>query len=243
LYHYGTLFTEARLGSILAIGRGEAPARHWTEMVRMFPPAPAGSRRPDDVGTPDAAGHFLSWRGVPYVPSWGGSMFEALMPTLFLDERVLAPAGLGANDVSHAVIQRRYATEVLGYPVWGMSPCMTATGHYGEFGVPALGVRGYPAGPVTPHAAALALAATPVEAVQNLRELVARYDVYSELGFFDSVDPTTGDVAHAYLMLDQAMLFLALANHLDDHVVQTLFTSDPIVQRALPVIGAEHFFD
>jgi hypothetical protein len=243
VYHYGTLFTEARLGSLLAIGRGEAPPEHWREMVRMFPPAADGGRSPNDVGVPDPSGRYLTWRGVPYIPSWGGSMFEALMPTLFLDERVIAPAGLGANDVAHAVIQRRYATEVLGYPVWGMSPCMTASGQYGEFGVPPLGVQAYPAGPVTPHAAALALAVTPDEAVQDLLTLAARYDVYGELGLYDSVDPTTGAVAHAYLMLDQAMLFLALANHLDGHVIQTLFVSDPIVQRALPVVTSEHFFD
>jgi hypothetical protein len=41
LYHYGTLYTEARLGSLLAIGRGEAPAQHWFEMMRVIPPAPS----------------------------------------------------------------------------------------------------------------------------------------------------------------------------------------------------------
>jgi hypothetical protein len=209
----------------------------------MFPPAPADGRNPHDVGTPAGGGRFLEWRGVAYVPSWGGSMFEALMPTLFLDELSVAPRSVGANGVAHAVIQRRYAIEVLGYPVWGMSPAMDASGHYRELGVPPLGVRGYPAGPVTPHAAVLALAATPLEAVANLRELIGRYDVYGEFGFYDSVDPATGAVAHAYLALDQSMILLALANHLGDHVIQTLFTSDPIVQRALPVLRRDRFFD
>ena len=103
-------------------------------------------------------GGYYAWRGVRFVPSWGGSMFEALMPGLVLDERRYAPASLGRNDRMHAVIQRRYALEKLGYPVWGLSPSASpATGAYGEYGVKPLGTRGYTAGAVTPHAAALAL--------------------------------------------------------------------------------------
>jgi hypothetical protein len=242
LYHYGALYTEARLGSLLAIGRGEAPAQHWFEMVRVFPPAP---ERPatSTVREHEGAGRYLVWNDIRYVPSWGGSMFEALMPSLFLDEQRFAPDSLGANDRAHVEGQRRYATEVLGYPVWGMSPCMMPSGRYGEFGAPVLGVRGYPAGMVTPHASALALAVDPDAATRNLRELVRRYDIYGDFGLYDSVDPRTGTVAHAYLSLDQAMTFLALVNHLDNRVVQKLFASDPIVQRALPVIRGERFFD
>src|SRR5262249_571175 len=71
-----------------------------------------------------------------YVPSWGGSMFEALMPTLVLDEPRWAAGSLGPNDVSHAAIQRRWAGEELGLPVWGMSPCATPSHDgYGEYGV------------------------------------------------------------------------------------------------------------
>lgn len=243
VYHYGTLFSEARLGSLLAIGRGEAPQRHWLEMVRLWPAAADAPRPATDLPTRAGGGRFLEWRGVDYLPSWGGSMFEALMPALFVNEPSVAPHGVGANDVAHAIVQRRYATEVLGYPVWGMSPCMTADGRYREFGTPPLGVHAYPAGPVTPYAAALALAATPAAAVHDLRELATRYDVYGEFGFYDSVDPKTGAVARAYLALDQSMIFLALANHLGDHVVQRIFTADPIVQRALPVISTERFFD
>ena len=40
-----------------------------------------------------------------------------------------------------------------------------------------------------------------------------------------------------------AMLFIALANHLDDHCVQKRFAADAIAQKALPIIGAEDFFN
>lgn len=249
-YHYGMLYAESRLGSLIAIGKGEAPSAHWFQMVRTFPPACGWqTQAPKERVRKAADGHavvggYYDWRGIAYVPSWGGSMFEALMPTLVLDELRYAPRGLGANGVAHATVQRRYALEQLGYPVWGMSPCSTtASDGYGEYGVAVLGAAGYPAGPVTPHGAALALGVAPEAAIGNLRRLAERYDVYGEFGFYDAVDAVSGTVARAYLALDQSMLFIAVANALKDHCIQKRFASDPIVQRALPVLAGEDFFD
>jgi hypothetical protein len=249
-YHYGVLYTEARLGNLIAIGKGDVPEDPWFSMVRTYPPDCAGqTQTPAGVTTKTVRGHTFTaghyeWGGVSYVPSWGGSMFEALMPALVLDEQRHAPRSLGANDVAHATVQRRYAAEELDYPVWGMSPSATpGADDYGEYGVRVLGSRGYRPGAVTPHAAGLALLVTPTEAIADLRALIDRYDVYGEYGFYDAVEPKTGDVAPAYLALDQSMLFIAAANYLKPHCIQERFAADPIVQRALPVIGAEDFFD
>jgi hypothetical protein len=166
------------------------------------------------------------------------------MPTLVVDEPRLAPESLGANDVAHTAVQRRFATETLGLPVWGMSSSATLEpGGYGEHGVPDLGTIGYPAGVVTPHASALALAVDPPAATANLRALAARYPVYGDFGFYDAVDPKSGAVAPAYLTLDQAMIFLATANRLCDGCVQRRFAADPIAARAVPVMTDERFFE
>jgi len=227
-YHYGVFYTEARLGSLIAVGKGDAPREHWTHLRRGFS-APRSRR---------------SWHGIGFVPSWGGSMFEALMPSLVLDEARLAPQTLGRNDEAHAVIQRRYALEELGYPVWGLSPSSTpGTGTYAEYGARPLGLRGYPAGVVAPYASALALAVTPQPAEANLRRLAASQGAYGEYGFYDAVDPLTGRVAHAYLALDQSMLFLALADHLGEGCVRKRFAQDPVVQRALPLVVDEGAVD
>ena len=47
---------------------------------------------------------------------------------------------------------------------------------------------------------------------------------------------------HNYLALDQSMILIALANHLRQGVIQRYFAADPIIQRVLPLLGAEQFF-
>jgi hypothetical protein len=125
-----------------------------------------------------------------------------------------------------------------------MSPSATpGTDDYREYGVTALGTRGYGAGAVTPHAAALALDLAPAPAVANLRRLGNWAGLYGEYGFYDAVDPVAGRVARAYLVLDQAMTFIALANHLHDGCMQKRFAADPIARAALPLIADEDFFE
>ncbi len=46
------------------------------------------------MGIPVFEGHY-PYRGMRIVPSWGGSMFEALMVTLFVPEETLGAAELG----------------------------------------------------------------------------------------------------------------------------------------------------
>lgn len=245
-YDYSLLYTEARLGSLLAIGKGDVGRKHWFSLWRVLPagcdwqslpPQGAQLRQVDDVVVQVG---YQEWKGERFVASWGGSMFEALMPSLVLDETRFAPASLGWNGIQHAVVQRRYATEELGYRVWGMSPSRRPVGDgYSEYGVPVLGVRGYAAGAVAPYAAALALAVTPEPALADLQALARGFDAYGEYGFYDAVDPSTGAVAYTYLTLDQLMLFVALANYLEPHCIQNHFAGDAIVQRFLPLLQVE----
>ena len=241
-YHYGLFYTEARLGSLIAIAKGDVPEEHWTRLRRGSAPfarTGAGGERGRGRGPAPQR-----WRGIAFVPSWGGSMFEALMPVLALDEPRLAPQTLGRNDEAHAMIQRRYALEELGYAVWGMSPSATpGSDAYAEYGAAPLGVSSYPAGVVAPYASALALAVTPAAAEANLRRLAALPGAYGDYGFYDAVDPQTGQVASRYLALDQSMLFLALANHLGGGSVRRHFADDPIGQRALPLVSDKRLLD
>lgn len=216
-YHYGTFFTEARLGSLIALGKHEAPWEHWARLERDFAGRRLGWSSMTAVAPSPSPSGCQSWMEFRFVSSWGGSMFEALMPELLFDEVQLFPRTLGLNARIHAVVQERYATTVLGYPVWGMSPSAKPANHdyaYGEFGTAVLGASGYPAGIVSPHASALALEVLPESVIANLRNLTERYDMYGDFGLYDAVDPQSGRVAHAYLALDQAMILVALTNYL-----------------------------
>lgn len=248
-FHYGMLFTEARVGSLLAIGKGDVPRAHWYAMVRTYPPGCHWQRQQPLAAAAERRNGFVlyrgyyQWRGLFYVPSWGGSMFEALMPLLVLDEPGFAPQGWGANAIAHAVVQQRYAREVLAQDVWGATPSMDPHAlEYREYGVPLLGARGYPSGAVSPHAAALALSVTPREAIANLQRLAQRYPMYAEFGFFDAVDPHSGVVARGYLNLDQSMILVAIANYLVPGGVRKYFASDPWVRAALPLVIEENLF-
>jgi hypothetical protein len=248
-YHYGVLYTEARLGVLLAIGKGDVPEDAWFRMERIFPASCSGQTlEPRDVRRHQVLGRevltgIYEWGGYRYVPSWGGSMFEALMPTLVLDELRYAPRSLGENDRVHAAVQERFAVGELGYATWGLSPCaLPGTDQYVEFGARVLGSRGYRPGPLTPHAAALALAVRPAEAARALRRFADEFAMYGEFGLYDAVDPPTREVAYRYLAVDQSMTFIALANYLTGGAVQRHFASDPIVTRILPLIGEESFF-
>jgi hypothetical protein len=219
-------------------------------MARTFPAddgrqwqAPLG-RHPKEVRGVELEGGTFEWHGIRFVPSWGGSMFEAMMPTLLVDEQRIAPRSLGQNGAAHVEVQRRYALEEMGVPVWGMSPSGSPSPNgYAEYGVRPLAVSGYPSTAVTPHASALALGFAPQAATANLRRLVELYPIYGEYGFYDSVDPRSGAVGEVYLALDQSMLFVALVNHLTGGVIQERFAADPIAARALPLLADEDFFD
>ncbi len=248
-YHYGSFYTEPRAASFMAIGRGEVPIDHWFRMVRTFPESYSWQTQPPIqrvqktvLGVTFEDG-FYEWKGIRFIPSWGGSVFEALMPGLILDEKGLAPQGLGLNDKRYVDITIQYTLEDLGFPVWGMSPSSVPEGGYSEFGVSVLGSKGYPAGAVTPHASILALDYAPEQVIKNLRELIKRFDIYGEYGFYDAVNVKTGKVARKYLSLDQGMIFVALNNYLNNGAIRKRFHSDEIAKKAEPLLREEKFFE
>lgn len=247
-YHYGPLYSEPRAISFMAIARGEAPREHWfLGLVRTFPDTytwqeqePKNRVERTVLGFTFPGGHY-EWKDLKYIPCWGGSGFEALMPTLVLNEKELAPKGLGLNDHRQAQGQMRYALEELGYPVWGMSPSSVPEGGYSEYGSKPFGSKGYKAGVVTPHASVLALEFAPQEVIANLRKLVELYDIYGEYGFYDAVTVETGLVARKYLALDQGMIFVAINNYLNDGAIRKRFHAEPAMKQTEEILSAEDF--
>lgn len=248
--HYGMLASEARATSLLAIGKGDLPETHWWFLYRTPPEAwrwqnqvPKGKYK-----TAEGVEYFQGYYekdGRKFVPSWGGSLFEFLMPTLVLDEKKFSPEALGLNNKTATELHRDYALKEKGYPVWGISPAAVRNGRgwrYREFGVKSLGAKGYPDEKVlTPHVSFLALDSLPEDALQNIRNLL-RFEIYGEYGFYDTVQAVSGKVNPQYLALDQGMILVSICNYLEEGAIQKKFHQDPIGKKARSLLVKESFF-
>ncbi|MFC7063196.1 glucoamylase family protein [Halobacillus seohaensis] len=243
-HHYGAFYTEPRVASYIAIGKKDVPQEHWWKMYRTMPDSwdwqaqtPKGYTETYD-GVEVFEGHY-SYDDKKYVPSWGGSMFEALMPQLVLKEKELGKDALGLNNQRHVDIQIQYANDN-GYEAWGMSPAATPD-NYSEFAATPLGMDGYKSdGTITPHATFLALEYAPMEAFKNIQEL-KRFDTYDKYGFLDSVNVETGEVTQAYLALDQGMTMVSIVNYLKHGVIRDYFHEDKIGKSPEELLIKEKF--
>ena len=245
--------TEQRITGYVGIARGQIPPEHYYRVERTLKPGemeqsqvPEGEIR-TYLGIPVFEGHY-TYRGMRIVPSWGGSMFEDLMVTLFVPEEKWAPRSWGVNHPLYVRAQIEHGLEEAGYGFWGFSPACDPVGGYRTYGVDALGadplgytsgddaVRARPGnsrpsgrftnGVVTPHASFLALRFAPREAMENLRKLKERFPVYGDHGFMDSVNVSRGIVSDRVLMLDQGMIMAAIANALADDAMRTAFIDE-----------------
>jgi cyclic beta-1,2-glucan synthetase len=216
---YDLLASEARLASLFAIAKGDAPPHHWLHLGR--PCARAGR--------------------LPVLLSWGGSMFEYLMPLLLTrcpERSLLHLAGRSAvrRQMAHA---RKH-----GMP-WGVSESgyyafdALKNYQYRSFGVPGLGLRRGLAEDrvVTPYASVLALPLFPHETLSNLAFLVDR-GLYGPLGFYEALDLTPartvgqqrGRVVRSFMAHHQGMIFVSLANCLGSNAIVERFHRHPRIR-------------
>ncbi len=166
---YDLLASEARLGSFVAIARGDIPAEHWFAMGRPY--GAIGRRRA--------------------LLSWTGTMFEYLMPLLF--QRSYGNSLLDKSAREAVAIQIAYGRKH-GVP-WGISECAFAdldhekTYQYQAFGVPELGLKRGLADKivVAPYATLLAVGIAPRESLRNLKRL-AEMGLLNDYGYFEALD-------------------------------------------------------
>lgn len=250
-FHYGLISTEARLASFIGIGKGDLPMGHWWMIYRAPPQDWEWQTQKPEGKTVNFSGYpvflgFYQYKGVKFIPSWGGSMFEFLMPPLVMKEKELAPKSFGMNNKIATQVQINYALNQKKYSIWGISPASTSTGRlwkYGEYGVRELGAKGYrDEGIITPYAAFLALETLPEQAIQNIRQMMKAYPIYGEYGLYDSVNVKNSHINLQYLALDQGMILVAIANYLKNGVIKEYFHGDEIAQKAAPLLTQEEWF-
>ncbi|MDQ5834494.1 MAG: cellobiose phosphorylase, partial [Actinomycetota bacterium] len=144
---YDTVVSESRIVDYLGIGRRQMPQKTYYGRWRTFPDTceyafqetkPVGEwRRYFDVDVFEGA---YRYHGLQLVPSWGGSMFEALMPALFVPEERWAPHSWGPNHPLTVQAQIFHGLEEAGYGYWGFSPANKPEGDYGVWGVDGAGM-------------------------------------------------------------------------------------------------------
>ncbi len=218
---YDLLASESCLTSYLNVARGDAPRRHWFQLGRPYI---------------HAAGRIG-------LISWGGTMFEYLMPRLLLRS---LPGTLLAEASRTAVARQIEYGHQLGLP-WGVSESAYSSQflegdyRYQSFGVPGLGLkRGLEIDRVVaPYATAMAAMVAPGEALANLRRLAAE-GAEGRYGFYEAVDYTPDRlpqgqrhvVVKSYMAHHQGMSLVALANVLLDDPMPRRFHAEPMVRAA-----------
>lgn len=216
---YDLLGSEARLASLVAIAKGDAPRSHWLRLGRHLT---GGSRR-------------------AVLASWSGSMFEYLMPALVMRE----PRFSLLDQTNRRVVTHQIEFGARKGLPWGMSESAynvrdrEYTYQYAAFGLPSLGLKRGLGDDlvVAPYATALAAMYAPEESQRNFDALVD-WRVRGEYGFYEAIDFTThrlpegaqAVVIRAYMAHHQGMSLVALDNALHDNVMQTRFHADPMIE-------------
>ncbi len=215
--YYDLLASEARLASFVTIAQGQLPQESWFALGRLL----------------------IADGGDPILLSWGGSMFEYLMPLLVMPtyENTLL------DQTCRAAVDRqiRYG-RTRGVP-WGISESgynavdVHLNYQYRSFGVPGLGLRRGLAEDlvIAPYASTLALIVAPEEACLNLQRLAdggfeGRYGLYEAIDYTPSRQPRgqSRAVVRSFMAHHQGMSLLALAYLLLDRPMQKRFESDPL---------------
>ncbi|MBL7257780.1 glucoamylase family protein [Paractinoplanes lichenicola] len=273
--HYDITVTEPRMATYLGIAEGTIPRTAYFDTMRTLPDncdyswqemQPQGFTT-RHLGRQVYEGSYR-YRGITFVPSWGGDMFEALMPDLFVPEAQWGPRSWGRNHPATVAAQIEHGLNDAKYGFWGFSPASNPFGGYGVYGVDAMGMDtdGYPSdieggkydagfgdcrppgppavygdGVVTPHAAFLALPYARKPVLSNLARLRSNFDAYGPGGFYDAVAVRSKTVAKRYLSLDQSMIMGAIGNELSHDVLKKAFVTPRFERAVRPLLAQETF--
>ena len=214
---YDLMASEARLTAFLAVAKGDVPRRLWRQLSR-------------------AQVQKDGYRGMA---SWTGTMFEYLMPELFLP--LMRESLLWESAKFCVYCQRRRAASSLP---WGASE----SGYYAldqhlryrykAHGVAALALRRGMDDELVlaPYSSFLALLVEPRAAMRNLRRLEA-LGMRSEYGFYEAIDFTPqrtrgsgGEIVQSVMAHHLGMSLAAACAVLRGTLVQEWVMRDPAVR-------------
>jgi len=253
-YTYDNAYSGPRIAEYMAIGSGRVPGALWWGPHRT--PPPDHTQRQDPKGNwvtytdPQNdrpyrvfEGHY-TYDGITFVPTFDGSLYQALAPDLVFPEQRLAPSSLGTNDRNTALAQAAYGLSVRA-PIWGWGPA-TAPGplKYRNYGVPDLASdQGFVAhAVVAPYAAFLALPIIPAQAYSDIAKMLLTYPaLYTRYGFLDSVDIQDGQIAARYMAASQMAILMSIDDAVDGGRLQTYVDGSSYEERLAPYMAMEKY--
>lgn len=217
--HYDLLASEARQTGFIAIAKGDVPGKHWFRLSR--PLTVAGESR--------------------VLLSWGGTMFEYLMPLLIMksyDHTLLSETYRSVIDMQAAFAEQRRVP-------WGISESgyyafdLSMNYQYKAFGIPSLGMKSglVRETVISPYSTCLALLVNVRAALINMQRL-EKIGAVGRYGFFEAIDYTQSRmqkgkrkrIVKSYMAHHQGMNLAALLNCLYDNKLQELFHSATCVK-------------
>lgn len=208
---YDLLASESRIAAFIAIAKGDVPQEAWFHLGRR---------------------HTV-FGGDRVLVSWTGTMFEYLMPALWM--RHYRDTIMQQSMEAAVNVQCAYAKD-MGVP-WGISEsgCLSAEpGRYGyaAFGIPELAMKRMEEEPavISPYSSFLALHVAPVSAARNLRTM-ERLGWYGKYGFYEAADYTQGDaeMVRSWMAHHLGMSLLAVCNLMYENPMQRYFHAEPQV--------------
>jgi cyclic beta-1,2-glucan glucanotransferase len=216
---YDLLATESRTAVFVAVAKDDVTQECWFRMGR-----------PHTVVD-----------GSPILLSWTGTMFEYLMPTLWM--RSYPNSLLDRTLVAMLRCQQKYAT-AKGVP-WGVSESAygklddAGNYQYQAFGIPQLSLMTRESNPlvISPYSTFLALAIDSSQALRNIHRM-DRLGWFGSYGFYEAADYSVRNrlgwkrcrLVRSWMAHHQGMALLAITNLLCDDVVQRWFHGSRQVQ-------------
>ena len=219
--YYDLLASEARQTSLIAIAKGDVIQDHWFRLGRPL----------------------SAFRRLKGLVSWGGTMFEYLMPLLIMKNY----KNTLLDETYKFVIKNQIEYGRKRHVPWGVSESgynafdINLNYQYKAFGVPRLGLkRGLIDDMVVaPYATILALQVDLISSMQNIRVL-KQEGLEGSYGLYEAVDYTperlpmdkTKVILKSFMAHHHGMSLLSINNCLNKNIMQERFHRDPLIKAA-----------
>jgi hypothetical protein len=215
---YEVLASEARSAAFVAIAKEDIPQESWFHLGRAH----------------------TACEQERVLLSWSGTMFEYLMPALWMRSY---PNTILEQTLRAVVRCQEKVVDQLGVP-WGVSEAACSrqndTGHYEyhAFGLRTLALRpSLPEGfVVSPYSTFLALAVDASAAMRNLHRM-KRMGWFGRFGFYEATEFLSSgtdqalqpEVVRCWMAHHQGMILVSISNLLADSAIQERFHAEPMV--------------